>query len=148
MTRADTPVKRQAHTEKTRRLRALGRATLAIAALALCVGWLLYYAVLATYMVQRLHMNDFGKFYYSARLFLDGQDMYGPSPATAIPVAGTETRQFLNMNPPHFHLVMLPLAELPPGVALSVWSVINLLALILSLRLISRELGISWTRGR
>ena len=80
----------------------------------LCAVCLLFYIQLTVYMVQRLHMNDFGKFYYSARLFLDGQDMYGPSPATEIPVGETETRQFLNMNPPHFHLLILPFALLSP----------------------------------
>ncbi len=30
-----------------------------------------------------------------------------------------DTRQFWNMNPPHFHLLVLPLAMLPPRQALA-----------------------------
>ena len=83
--------------------------------------WLWYYGVLARNMAGELQMNDFGKFYYSSRAFLDGTDMYGPNPATAVPVTHAETRQFWNMNPPHFHLLILPLARLPPLVALALW---------------------------
>ena len=119
-----------------------------IVVVAVCAAWLLFYLVLGVYMVQRLHMNDFGKFYYSTRLFLDGQDMYGPSPATEIPVSETESRQFLNMNPPHFHLLMLPFAVMGPMNAFALWAAVNLLALFLSLRAIARELRIEWTRRR
>jgi alpha-1,2-mannosyltransferase len=115
---------------------------------ALCIAWLLFYVVLAVGMMRDLHMNDFGKFYYSARLFLDGQDIYGPSPATSIPVSETESREFLNMNPPHFHLLMLPFALLGPVNALVLWAGLNLIALFLSLRAIARELHIEWTRKR
>ena len=88
-------------------------------------------------------MNDFGKFYYSAVLFLEGKDMYGPSPATLIKVSPTERRQFWNMNPPHMHVPLLPLAVLPPMTALAIWSALNLLALAVSLRLIYREVPIA-----
>ena len=99
---------------------------------AVCAAWLLFYLVLGVYMVRQLHMNDFGKFYYSAKLFLDGQDMYGPSPATEIPISDTESRQFLNMNPPHFHFLMLPFAVMGPMNAFALWVVVNLIALFLS----------------
>jgi len=115
---------------------------------AVCAAWLLFYLVLGVYMVRQLHMNDFGKFYYSAKLFLDGQDMYGPSPATEIPISDTESRQFLNMNPPHFHFLMLPFAVMGPMNAFALWVVVNLIALFLSLRAIARELRIEWTRER
>jgi len=78
-------------------------------------------------------------------LHLDGQNMYGPSPATAIPVGPSETRQFLNMNPPHFHLLILPLARLEPLPAFALWAGISLAALGLSLALIWRELTLRWT---
>ena len=74
--------------------------------------------------------------------------MYGPSPATAIPSARRDSRQFLNMNPPHFHLLMLPFAVLGPMTALVLWAVVNLIALFLSLRAVARELRIEWTRER
>ena len=64
--------------------------------------WLLYYAAIVRFIFTALRMNDFGKFCYSAQLFLTGEDMYGPSLATEIPVGEDETRQLWNLNPPHF----------------------------------------------
>ncbi|MES1256317.1 MAG: glycosyltransferase family 87 protein [Acidobacteriota bacterium] len=104
--------------------------------------------LLADAMAGRLHMNDFGKFYYSARAFLDGQDMYAPSPATDLRFEKAPGLQLLNMNPPHFHLVLLPLARLAPESALTIWMAANLMALVLSLQLIARELRIVWTPER
>src|SRR5262245_61809432 len=104
--------------------------------------------VLDTLLLRKmleLHMNDFGKFYYSARAFLDATDMYAPSPATDIGIGGAAHLQFLNMNPPHFHFVVLPFALLPPETAAMSWIVVSLLALLLSLALIGRELGVVWT---
>jgi len=115
---------------------------------AVCLAYVLYNFLLAAYMVRQLNMNDFGKFYYSTRLFLDGQDMYGPSPATAIPVSETESRQFLNMNPPHFHLLMLPFAAFGPRGAFLLWVALNLIALLVNLRIIAQELRIHWTPRR
>jgi hypothetical protein len=113
---------------------------------ALCLAaWIAYYSVLVPMMFTKLHMNDFGKFYYSARMSLDGQSMYGPSPATEIPVGPDETRQFWNLNPPHFHLLILPLARLSPLPAYALWAGLNLAALGLSLTVIWRELALRWT---
>jgi hypothetical protein len=124
------------------------RVAIGTAVIALIVFSLAYHAAIIHFMTVKLHMNDFGKFYYSARLFLDGEDMYGPSPATAIPISESETGQFLNMNPPHFHLIILPLALLSPERALQTWIVLNLAAFLLSLWMISRELGLRWTVPR
>ena len=122
---------------------------IAVAVVVLLIAFLVaYHAAVTRFMYSQLHMNDFGKFYYSARLFLDGADMYATNPATKIPVAAGETRQFLNMNPPHFHLVMLPLALLAPAPALGVWLGINLLALALSIGIVTRELRWRWTATR
>ena len=96
-------------------------------------------------MAYDLHMNDFGKFYYSARAFLEGADMYGPTVATAVPFGPTGTREFWNMNPPHFHLAILPLAPLPPETALAIWFAAGFFSLVLSLMLIAKELSIPWT---
>jgi alpha-1,2-mannosyltransferase len=49
------------------------------------------------------------------------------------------------MNPPHFHVLMLPLARLEPLAALLVWALVNAAALVWSLRRIARELGLGWT---
>jgi hypothetical protein len=124
------------------------RLAIAVGVIVLILLSLWYHAAVMHFMAVKLHMNDFGKFYYSARLFLDGADMYGPSPATAIPINDVDVGQFLNMNPPHFHLIMLPLALLTPERALQTWVVLNLAAFLLSLSLITRELGLRWTASR
>ena len=103
-------------------------------------------AFLVRTMATELHMNDFGKFYYSARAFLDGRDMYAPSPATELP--RLKGLQFLNMNPPHFHLLVLPLALLSPGPAVELWMIASLMALILSILLIAREVNFAWSARR
>jgi hypothetical protein len=134
-----------------RRVALLGdvvRAALGGAVVLGVVLWLVFYAATGRFMATRMHMNDFGRFYYSARLFLDGQDMYGPSPATPVMVAPNVTHAFLNMNPPHFHLIMLPLAVLSPGQALLVWTLASLLSLGVSLLLIVRELAVRISAAR
>jgi alpha-1,2-mannosyltransferase len=123
----------------------LARTTVAGLVVVLCVGWIAYYAVLARAMVEQYHLNDFGKFYYAARLFLAGEDMYGPNPATSMYVGPGLEHEFLNVNPPHFHLLMLPLAPLAPMTALVIWAVASAAALAFCLRLIVRELGVRLT---
>ncbi len=123
----------------------LVRAAIAGAVILGIVLWLVYYAAVARVMVSRMEMNDFGRFYYSARLFLNGQDMYGPTPATPVVVAPGVVHEFLNMNPPHFHLPLLPLAMLPPRFALLLWTLASVAVLGWSLRLIARELQIKLT---
>src|SRR5262245_56596280 len=99
-------------------------------------------------MTSLLHMNDFGKFYYSARAFLDGTGMYAPNPATDLRFVEAPELQFLNLNPPHFHLLVLPFAALQPERAVTLWLGISLFALTVSLLVISRELNVSWTPVR
>lgn len=108
---------------------------------------LAYYVFLGHRMYAELAMNDFGRFYYSARAFLAGGDMYGPTEATAIQV-GSATAHLWNMNPPHFHLLLLPIALLTPLAALNVWWAANLVALSLSLHVVGRQLGWRWTMPR
>lgn len=121
------------------------RALLAVFAVGLVTLYLVRHAAIARMMVDDFHMNDFGKFYYSARAFINGGNMYAPNPATAIPVSPTETREFGNLNPPHFHLVLLPLAAMAPLTALLVWALASLVSLAASVQLVTRELRIRWT---
>ena len=107
--------------------------TLVLGELLLWNGYLVYV------MVVGLHMNDFGKFYYSALAFLQGGDMYGPNPATLIHVSGGHGMQFWNLNPPHFHIPLLPLSMLQPGFALAIWGAFSIASVILSWILIMRE---------
>src|SRR5262245_46703309 len=110
----------------------------------LCAAAFLLDVLLLRKMLE-LHMNDFGKFYYSTRAFLYGGDMYEPRPATNIGQRGFADLQFLNLNPPHFHLVVLPFALLPPDLAATLWMVISLMALTISIVLIGREVTVAWT---
>jgi alpha-1,2-mannosyltransferase len=125
-------------------MRDLERAIVVVMLGALCVVAFGLDALLLRKMME-LHMNDFGKFYYSARAFLDGADMYAPSPATNVGIGAAAPLQFLNMNPPHFHLIVLPFAALPPDQAAIFWIVGSLVALTVSIALIGGELVIVWT---
>jgi len=97
-----------------------------------CVVALAYLAALARLMAGPLEMNDFGKFYHAARLFLAGGDMYGETPATYSTVAPGVQHAFWNLNPPHFHLLLLPLVGLGPAWALLLWAFASLATLVAS----------------
>jgi alpha-1,2-mannosyltransferase len=122
--------------------------TRAIALVLLCLVAFLWDTILVRVMVS-LQMNDFGRFYYSARAFLDGNDMYAASPATqrgAGMIAGAQ--HLLNLNPPHFHLLLLPLARLSPDTAVTIWMLASMFAFVLSLLLIAREIKLVTTGTR
>lgn len=119
-----------------------------VALVSICAGAFVLDVVLMRAMTDGLHMNDFGKFYYSARWFLDGRDMYAPSPATDLRFVEAPELQFLNMNPPHFHLLVLPLARLQPEHAVTIWIGVSLLALVAAVLLIAREARVAWTPVR
>jgi alpha-1,2-mannosyltransferase len=134
---------------RPRALSALGRTAVTVTCLAL-LGW---NAALVLVMEAGLVRSDFGKLHASAQAYLAGRDMYDLGPATLSPVRGMTGDilhyiEFLNLNPPHFHLILLPLAPLPGRWALIVWGVMSLLCLGLSLRLIARESGIVLTPWR
>ena len=88
-----------------------------------------------------LRMNDFGRFYYSARHFLEGQDLYAPTAATLIRVSNTGWLNLANLNPPHFHLLILPLSLLRPGVALACWTAVSVTSLGLAGYVVYENLG-------
>jgi len=122
--------------------RSLRRAGAAAVLLAL----ILWNAWVAHTMVTRLQMGDFRILYLSARAQLEGRDMYG-LPSELQSYAGRTLRSTLvNLNPPHFQLLLLPLALVPAGVALGLWAVASLLCLGGSLSVIVRELDLklSW----
>jgi hypothetical protein len=119
--------------------RALARTALLTAGCAILLSW---NVLLVSAMVTKLHMNDFGKFYYSAKFFLSGSDMYQPSPASWIPISNATNVGFLNMNPPHLHLAILPLAYLSPNRALLVWFAMSGVCLATVLVLIRKEVAI------
>lgn len=97
------------------------------------------------YRFQGGHLNDFRVFYYSTEAWLNGLDMYGPTPATTVPVGEGRFHELWNMNPPHFHLLLLPFARVPLQTAKVAWVVVNVALLCVSLAAIARALGVRWT---
>jgi hypothetical protein len=93
-------------------------------------------------MMGRMPDNDFGKAYYSTRAFLDGGEMYGYN--ESIPAMFEEGKpvNLWNLNPPHFHVIVLPIARLIPHVALLVWIVVNFVCFYVGLRWVADELGL------
>lgn len=90
--------------------------------------------------------SDFTIFYYTARLLADGLPMYGQSPARyGVKWAAGHLG---NLNPPHFQMLLLPLASLSYGQALLTWVGVSAAALVASLVLMVRELAIPFTWRR
>ena len=91
-------------------------------------------------MVVRYEMNDFAKFYYSTVAFLNDGDMYGPSFVTFGQIGSNFAQHLWNLNPPHFHLLILPLGILSPALALTIWGLTSFAAFLLGLHWIAQEL--------
>jgi alpha-1,2-mannosyltransferase len=85
------------------------------------------------------YYSDFGRFYYSTSLFMQGQSMYQPVPP-ALRAAGQELRQRTDLTPPHAHLLLLPMAWLPIQTAFVAWIVFSLAALVWCVAAVQREL--------
>ncbi len=91
--------------------------------------------------------NDFGKFYFSTLAFWQHENMYGWNAVTTHTLSGQYSLtgedlpiDFLNMNPPHFHFLLLPLISLSPANAYLVWMAVGLLFLGISCQLTLRKL--------
>lgn len=110
-------------------------------AVAACIGALVPYYSLLFGVAWREHANDFGKFYYATRAWLDGGSLYAATVATRMRV-GEVWLDFLNLNPPHFHLVMLPFVSLPLREASIAWHLLNLVAALCAGALVGQELGL------
>lgn len=120
---------------------AAGTVGLALLGFALVLWDALLFLALAVGLPQ----NDFCRMYYSGVLYWQGEDMYGWNPATPAKLDAYEKIQLWNMNPPHFHLIVLPLALLPRDLALAGWWGVNFVCLAYCLRLILRETGLQLT---
>jgi hypothetical protein len=116
-----------------------------IAAAAALFGAIVFLIPHAWQTLQALHFNDFGRFYYATVLFEQGRDMYGTTVATPVPLTTHDVVQLLDLNPPHFHLLVLPLIYLPIERAFAVWAVVSAVCAGVSLTLIARELRMTWT---
>ncbi len=83
--------------------------------------------------------NDFGRTFLSSVAFVHGEDMYGMNESIPWKLIDGSIISLWNLNPPHFHLLLLPLAWLPIGVALLLWLLVNSVCGYYALRLIVRE---------
>ena len=92
--------------------------------------------------------NDFGRPLLGTRAFLDGKDMYGETDAVITWCNSDTILRLWNLNPPHSHLLYLPLAVLPAELALSIWYVVGGLCLYGSIRILLSETGIELTPRR
>ena len=101
------------------------------------------YALL--HSAQAVHWNDFGKFYYATQNWESGSSLYAPTIATGMWM-GSFWLQFLDMNPPHFHLLLVPLAKLSLETAARIWLVANLATAIASIAVVFHELRLRVAR--
>ena len=97
-------------------------------------------AWIAHTMVTRLQMGDFRILYLSARAHLEGRDMYDLPSELRTHLGQTLRSTLVNLNPPHFQLLVVPLALCSPGAALALWAGVSLLCLGVSIRVVAREL--------
>jgi alpha-1,2-mannosyltransferase len=93
-------------------------------------------------VLRYLNYNDFGKFYYSLQQWRDSGTLYGPSPATLIPLGEGRAEHFWNMNPPHFHALLWPFVYLPIDPAFLIWAVLNVALSAVAVVAIAREIPI------
>lgn len=116
---------------------------------AVIVVWVVFaqiYARMYRLTLEDPSHSDFTIFYFTARLVADGLPMYGASPARyGIEWAGDHLG---NLNPPHFQLLVQPLAALAYGRAYTVWTAVNAAALLASIIAIARALNLELTWRR
>jgi Glycosyltransferase family 87 len=104
----------------------------------------LWNAMLVILMVALMPANDFGRTFLSAVAFVHGQDMYAANASTPWWINDTYLSLW-NLNPPHFHALLLPLAWLPNNIALVVWLVFNGYCFYVALRVVVAEVQLKWT---
>jgi hypothetical protein len=105
-------------------------------------------SLLLSMMACLMPRNDFGRTLWSAIAYLKGVDMYAPNATVYFQFNDHRSIYLWNLNPPHFHLLLLPLAVLPQDIALLLWCLLGGLCLYLSIRLILGEIGLELTPGR
>jgi hypothetical protein len=96
-------------------------------------------------MIELTPKNDFGRTFLSGVAFVHGRDMYAANDSIPWELDNGTVIELWNLNPPHFHLLLLPLAWLPVGLALVVWMLANAACGLAALRLVVREAGLTFT---
>jgi hypothetical protein len=119
--------------------------------LAVNVGLPLLAAALAVWNLVEFFMmavinprNDFGRAFCSTLAWVNGEDMYAANRSTPL-ILNNGIIPLWNLNPPHSHLLLLPLVWLDADYALAIWCVANAFCGLWSMRLIVQELGLEFT---
>jgi dolichol-phosphate mannosyltransferase len=89
-----------------------------------------------------LGSTDFYPLFISTVAFTQHQPMYGPKATFQVEYEDGSVVTLWNLNPPHLHLLVLPLASLSPSTAYLVWVGGGLACLALTLYLIWQQCGI------
>src|SRR5215208_88404 len=106
------------------------RALLWAAVIGMAAVFLPIYVRIWRLTINQPGSSDFTIFYYTARMVADGLPMYGASPAKY--GVHWATGHLGNLNPPHFQLLLQPLAQFTYGQAYVVWTSLNLAALLIA----------------
>ena len=114
------------------------RAVTATVACLIAAALIGIYVQTARNTVTLRHLQDYGMFDFSARQLRAGAELYAPPPAVVDP----DRPRPLNLNPPHFHLLMLPLTAMSPERAFAVWMVLSVIALAAALVVIGRTVDL------
>ena len=112
-------------------------ATTMLACLVVAAMVLVYTSTIET-TVRIREMQDFGLFDRSTRQLREGVPLYEPLRDEA----GEVIEKPLNLNPPHFHLLLLALTAFPPVTAFAAWLALSLVALIWALALLRRAVDL------
>ena len=97
---------------------ALTRVVMLVLLLSLLCWNLLLLGILFTSMPK----NDFGRPFWSTLAFLRGEEMYALNESVGFAFNKYTILQLWDLDPPHAHILLLPLAALPPWLALLRWS--------------------------
>lgn len=117
--------------------------------LVLVMALVWWYALLFICSWALLPANDFGRMYTSAAQFVDGQDMYAWTQAAPAHLEEDYIIDLYNMNPPHFHLLLLPLTLLPSAdYAFVAWWALSGLCLFHAGKWIVSEIGVQLTSSQ
>jgi alpha-1,2-mannosyltransferase len=127
---------------------AAGPAIIQIALAVPVLIWAVKYHLAVMAQSHANHFNDFGRFYYSVKLWESGASLYGPSPATWLEFQSGIAMHLWNLNPPHFSLLVWPFAQLGLEPAYAAWMIANGIAFAVAAYWIAQVLAIRMTAGR
>ena len=116
-----------------------------VALLVLLPSLLCWNLLLLAALFHSLPKNDFGRPFWSTLTFFRGEDMYALNESVLYLYKETTYLHLWDLNPPHAHLVLLPLANLPPRLTLLAWCILGGLCLFASIRIILTQLVLKLT---